>query len=459
MQMNRVTNRVWIMVLFIVILVGGLTFFLWEYATEAGEWVTFSGSPHVYNQSNIGCGQVTDRDGVVLLDTLEGRTYASDETLRKATLHWLGDRKSYISAGTIAHYAQEMSGFDLVNGVYSYGGTGGQAELTLSAQIQTVALEAMGDRKGTIAVYNYKTGQILCAVTTPTYDPDNVPDIAADTSGAYEGVYLNRFLQSAYIPGSIFKVVTTAAALDCVDDILDRTFTCTGTYEFGIDKVTCERAHGTLDLKSALAKSCNCCFAQIAQLIGNDNMMHYVEQFGVTKSVTFDGVTSVAGNYDVTDAAPVELAWSCIGQYTDQINPCAYMTFMGAIAGGGQGAQPYLVERITVGGSETYRAKTEKTGKIMSADIAGTLQEYLRNNVVNTYGADNFPDLTVCAKSGTSELGGDQKPNSMFAGFVADEEYPLAFIVVVENGGYGASTCVPILSKVLAECKAVLDGN
>ena len=66
--------------------------------------------------------------------------------------------------------------------------------------------------------------------------------------------------------------------------------------------------------------------------------------------------------------------------------------------------------------------------------------------------------MTVCGKSGTSELGGDQAPNAMFAGFVMDEAYPLAFIAVVENGGYGSSTCVPILSKVLSACKEVMDG-
>ena len=65
--------------------------------------------------------------------------------------------------------------------------------------------------------------------------------------------------------------------------------------------------------------------------------------------------------------------------------------------------------------------------------------------------------MTVCAKSGTGEVGEEKKPNATFAGFVADEEYPLAFIVVVEGGGYGSSTCVPILSKVLSVCKRVLD--
>ena len=82
----------------------------------------------------------------------------------------------------------------------------------------------------------------------------------------------------------------------------------------------------------------------------------------------------------------------------------------------------------------------------------------MRNNVKTVYGDGNFGGLPVCAKSGTSQLGGDQKSNAMFAGFVDSEQYPLAFIVVVENGGYGSHTCVPVISKVLSACKAVMDG-
>lgn len=457
--MNRVTRRASAVLLLVIALVGGLCFFVFEYFTQADQWVVSTGSPHIYNSTNIGCGQVYDRNGTLLLDITASRTYAADKTVRLATLHWLGDRRGSISAPAIAHYAKEMTGYNLVNGLYSYSGDAGAAVLTLSAKVQSVALEAMADRKGTVAVYNYKTGEILCAVTTPTYDPDNIPDIEGDTTGAYEGVYLNRFVQSAYIPGSIFKVVTTAAALDCVDDILDKTFTCTGVYEYGIDRVTCERAHGKLTLKEALARSCNCSFAQIAALVGADNLEKYVEQFGVVKPLEFDGVTTVSGHYDLSKAAQVEVAWSAIGQYTDQINPCRYMSFMGAIAGGGKAALPHIVSHVTIGGEITYEAEPVMSDRIMSAEVAQTLREYLRNNVVSIYGADKFPKMTVCGKSGTSQLGGNQEPNAMFAGFVTDEEYPLAFIAVVENGGYGSSTCVPILSKVLSACKEELDAR
>ena len=178
--MNRVTKRTWLMSLFILVLLGGLLMFLWEYATQSRQWVVFSGSPHVYNNSNIGCGTITDRSGEVLLDLTENRTYASDAATRKSTLHWLGDRKGYISAAAVSSYAAEMVGFDPVSGVYDASGEGGRAWLTLSARVQNAALEAMAGRKGTIAVYNYKTGEILCALTTPTFDPDNVCPISRE---------------------------------------------------------------------------------------------------------------------------------------------------------------------------------------------------------------------------------------------------------------------------------------
>ena len=237
--MNRISKRASALILFVLVLAVGLVMFLYEYVTQADRWVISAGSPHVYNSNNIGCGTIVDRDGVMLLDLTASRKYSDDPAVRRSVLHWLGDRNGNISAPAVTNYAKEMVGYSFVDGLYSYEGADGQAVLTLSSKIQSVALNAMGDRKGTIAVYNYQTGEILCALSSPNYDPDDVPDIAGDTTGAYTGVYLNRFTQSAYVPGSIFKVVTTAAALDCVPDILDRTFTCTGLYEYGKDDVTC----------------------------------------------------------------------------------------------------------------------------------------------------------------------------------------------------------------------------
>lgn len=454
--MNRIAGRAVITFLLALALIAGFSFFVAEFVTQSDTWVVSSGSPHIYSGDNINCGVVVDRDNVLLADMRDTRVYSTSEALRKSTVHWLGDRYGNISAPAISHYAQQIAGFDLVSGVYSYGDASGVVRLTLSGKVQQAALEALGDRKGTVAVYNYKTGQLLGAVTTPTYDPDNVPDISQDTTGAYEGVYVNRFIQSAYIPGSIFKIVTLAAALETIPDIQDRSFSCTGSYEVQGEKITCEVTHGQQSLKNAFSNSCNCAFAQIAIELGSEKLAEFTKKFGITEPVTFDGITSAAGSFEAA-SAPVNVAWSGVGQYNDLINPCAYLTFMSAVAGSGQRVNPYLVERITVGSTQTYQAEVTTGEKILSDKTVQVLQEYLRNNVASRYGDGNFPGLSVCAKTGTAQVGGGQKPNAMLAGFCADEQYPLAFIVCVENAGYGSTVCIPVAAKVLAACKEVLD--
>lgn len=455
--MNRVAARSGIVFLLILILLAGIFFFVFEYVTQAQEWVVFPGSPHLYNGKNIGCGIVKDRDGELLLDLRDSRSYADAEELRAATVHWLGDRSGSVSAPALSAYAAQLAGFDMLHGTYSYGNTGGTAQLTLSASVQMAALEALGDRKGTVGVYNYKTGELLCAVTTPTFDPDNVPVISEDNADLYEGMYINRFVQSRYTPGSIFKIVTLAAALESISDIQQQEFTCIGSYQIGADTVVCTGKHGKQNLKQAFCNSCNCAFAQIAQQLGQETLERYVAQFGITQSISFDGITTVAGNYDLENASQVQVAWSGIGQYTDLVNPCAYMTFVGAIAAEGKGVMPYVVKQISSDGISSYSAKVQKGSRLLSAATAETIREYMGYTVTEKYGAEHFPGMTVCAKTGTAEVGGDKKPNALFTGFVTDEAYPLAFIAIVEDGGYGREICIPIMAKVLQACKQTLD--
>ena len=451
--MNRIAGRAGITMLIAVVLLIGFAFFLGEYFMQADEWAVFPGSPHVYNGSNIGCGVTTDRDGVLLLDLSGDRTYSADALLRKATVHWVGDRRGSVSAPALSHYAAEFAGYNVLSGLYSYRGTGGTAKLTLSAKVQAAAQEAMKKYRGTVAVYNYKTGELLCAVTTPNYDPDNPPQIDEGDPGEYEGLYVNRFTQSLYIPGSIFKIVTLAAALEKLPDAEQMSFRCEGSYTIGGDAITCESVHGNQSLKEAFCNSCNCAFAQLVEMLGKENLQRYVEQFGVIEQVRFDGITTAAGKFEGGTASNYHAAWSGIGQYTDQINPCGFLRFVGAVAAGGKGVDPYLVDSITVDGIKTYDAKTVKGDRILSESTAQILGSYMRNNVQTKYGDKNFPGLHVCAKTGTGEVGGGKKPNAMLVGFVEDEQYPYAFVVAVEDGGYGAKVCIPIISRVLAACK------
>lgn len=450
--MNRVASRAYIVFVLVLALLAGSALFGVDYGMHAKDWVMTSGSPHIYENNRIDQGVITDRDDTLLLSLVDRRVYSSDLAIRKSTMHWVGDRSGNVGSGILKNYASQIVGFDALSGTYRYGDTAGQMRLTLNAQVQAAALQAMGNYKGTVAVVNYKTGEIVSSVTTPTYDPDNAPDIATDASGAYEGVYMNRFLRSAYTPGSVFKIVTLAAALECMPEVLDERFTCTGALEFGPDKVTCERVHGDQSLKDAFCNSCNCVFGQLAIRVGRDRMTKYVRQFGLLDSIAFDGLTTVTGQYDVSGAVDQELAWSGVGQYTDLINPCVFLRFVGAVGNGGVSVDPYVVQDITVGRNKTYEAEPALERRLMSAKTAETVAQFMGNNVQNKYGADNFPGMAVCAKTGTAEVGINKRPNAMFAGFVSDSELPLAFIACIEDGGYGAQICIPVMSRVLAAC-------
>jgi len=452
--MNRIASRSLTLLIMVAFLLGGFGFFLFEYFSKGGDWVVHPGSPHIYNGGNIGCGVVTDRDHILLLDMTDGRTYSESAFIRQATVHWVGDRFGSISAPALSYYAKQIAGFDPANGIYSYGQTGGVVKLTLSASMQTAALEALEGRKGTVAVFNYRTGELVCAVTTPTYDPDNVPQFAEDDP-AYDGLYLNRFVQAAYTPGSIFKIVTLAAALEEDPNVVNQTFVCTGSFEIGGEKIVCENAHWEQDLRQAFCNSCNCAFAKLTMDMGGEKLQKYVEAFGVTDPIVFDGITTVAGNFETAGAAPLNAAWSAVGQYLDLVNPCAFLTFVGAVANDGIVTDPYFVDEISVDGKRSYTAQNQPGEQIMTKETAAVLRSFMQNNVSVKYGAENFPGLTVGAKTGTAEVSG-QRPNAMLAGFVENEELPLAFIVCVEDAGYGRTVCIPIAAKVLMVAQKVV---
>ena len=452
--MNDISKRTYFALALAGILLFGLVAFAVRYFLFSDQWVTFAGSPHVYASGVLNTGTVVDRSGVQLLDTDGGRTYAGDSSTRQATVHVLGDRVGNIPPQVLTHYASTLVGYDKLSGTNHSSGEG-ELQLTISAQAQVIALQALGGRKGTVGVYNYRTGEILCAVSSPTFDPDNPPTQVDNASG----LYVYRFFHAAYTPGSIFKLVTAAAALETIPDIESRSFVCTGTTVINGETITCPRAHGEMSFQQAMASSCNCTFARIAGEVGPGKLTQAAERIGVNASFTVDGLYTKSGNFHLENAEENDVAWAGVGQYTDLVNPYQFLRFMGAVANGGSGAEPYLVYQAKSNGAIKYRAKTAMTGELVSAQIASRLQEMMRYNVEAIYGAWNFPaNVKVCAKSGTAETGSGNN-TATFAGFVLDDRYPLAFIVVVEEGGAGSSTCAPIAGTVLQACMNVMDGE
>lgn len=451
--MKKISGRTIFTTLLSVLVILGMVLFVAEYFVKAGDWVTFQGSPHVYSGGNISTGSVRDRDGTLLLTNGSGRQYADDEMIRKATIHLLGDNYGYIEAPLINTYADKLIDYNTITGIYNTSETGNVLNLTLSANACVTALNDLGERKGTVGVYNYETGEILCMVSSGTYDPLAMPDMETiESVDYYEGVFLNRFTKATYVPGSIFKLVTAAAAIDNIPDVFDRTFRCEQETIIGGEYVTCEQYHGDISFGTGLVKSCNIVFGELAVELGADTLTKYAEAAGINDSLTFDGTTTAAGNFNLDGANEASLAWAGIGQYTNLINPCQFMTFVGSIANGGQAAAPYVVDSVeTPEGIKVYSADQQMLDQTMSKDTAEKLTEMMREDVVSNYGTYHFPDVYVCAKSGTAEVDGEE-PNAMFAGFIQDTQYPLAFIVIVENAGSGSEVCASIAGDVLAAC-------
>lgn len=449
--MRKIEKRAVLCLIIALALIAGLGLFCFRFVKNASDWAAYPYNRHMYsNSGQLLSGTILDRDGDVLTEVKDGeRVYYPDATVRRATVHAVGDGSGYIGTGALTAFADRLSGYNLITGGYSPLGSGRNLTLTLDAYLNVTAYNAMDGRQGTVGVYNYKTGDILCMVSTPSFDPENPPD----ASSAEDGIYLNRFLSSAQVPGSIFKTVTLTAALENLPDLKGRTFTCTGETTVGGTVITCPKPHGKMDIESAFANSCNGVFGALAAELGGDTMTKYVEQAGLTRRMSVDGIMTAAGHYDVSEADKGQTGWSGVGQYTDTVNPCNMMAYMGAIANGGTAAVPRLILDITTpSGIPTSWQRTEETDTLVQGGTAAQVKEMMKNNVVQTYGTDRFRGLDIGAKSGTAEVGGDKRPNAWFAGFLDDPEHPYAFIVLVENGGGGASVAGEIAATVLQAC-------
>ena len=434
--MKKVKRRAACALLLAAAIIVGMAVFLIRLADDGAAWAMFRANPDVYQNGVLNTGTLTDRNGVLLAQAGDGiYRYADDAAVRTACLHAVGDYAGNIGTGAVTAFASRLAGYSFVNGLYSPDGTGATVELTIDASLQATAYQALWGRKGAVLVCNYKTGEILCMVSAPSFDPNGTVDVNA---AGYEGVYLNRCLSSTFPPGSIFKLVTAAAAIENIPDLRERTFTCQGQLEVDGETVVCTGWHGDQLFEDALANSCNCAFAQIALELGGETLAAYAEQFGLTSAQSLNGIPTAAGRFDVADTDRFDLAWSGMGQYNDLVNPYAFLRYICAIAGGGSLREPTLL-----------LGHRGKTTSLLDEGTAQELQQLMNYTAFTAYGSSwRFPGLDICAKTGTAEVG-DGSPHAWFAGFLRNEDHPLAFVVLVENGGGGLDAAGTLAGTVL----------
>ncbi len=450
--MKKLEKRAFLCLLMAAVLLAGLVFFVVRLELNGAKWSAFYANQHVYTNGVLRVGSVSDRNGRLLLQNdADGMHYSDDSEVRRATYHVIGDRGGNVATAANTAFRSRLIGYDPVFGTTGvFQNTGKDLLLTIDTDLNVAAYRALAGRNGAICVYNWKTGEILVMVSGPSADP------AAENSGAAvpSGTYLNKALSATYPPGSVFKLVTTAAAIEQLEDLNSWTFTCTGSYEIDGEKVTCPYAHGKVDFYGALAKSCNGAYASLAVKLGGSVLNDYTEKLGLTTSYEVDGIQTAAGSFNF-DSSDLNLGWAGIGQFEDQVNPLAMMVYAGAIAGDGKAAKPVLLRgSALLEKGESLLAKDggrARAGSVtlLSAGTARQISDMMRNNVKANYGDGNYPGLSLHAKTGTAEVGKGKSPHSWFVGFSGD----YAFAVCLENSGYGASAAGPAANQVLQAMK------
>ena len=443
-----------ILLLFLVLCV----VFIFKYTSFAENWAFFETNSHIYTGGKLTQpGEITDREGRMLSKTEDGqRVYNKNKDIRKSTIHTVGDHDGFISTGVTNALKDRLVGYSVINGVYTYSGKGNNAILTIDANISVAAMKALGNSAGCVGVCNYKTGEVLCMVSTPTYDIENLEEYERAKKGELGSVFMNRCISSAYTPGSTFKIITSAAAIETLGDAAySKDFMCTyGTVIEG-EKLNCLGKHKTVSLERAFSHSCNAYFSNMALTLGKSTMTKYAEKFGFNETFTIDGIKCARTSYMVKNSRNIDFGWSGIGQHTNLCNPVQYLCMVSAIANGGEYKEPFIVNSITASnGKMLYEAKP-KTVRMIKKDTAEKIADLMDFAVKDNYGKSTFGILDVCGKTGTAEVG-KKMENSLFVGFCKDANLPLAFVVVAEGDENGRKSAMSIANKTLQAAKKEL---
>lgn len=454
--MKMTSRRGFVVLLLVVAVIGGLGFLCFKLAVNGENWATLRANEHLTEDGSfIAAGNITDRNGEILAKTENNeRVYNDSERIRRATLHIVGDTEGYISSGVQTAYKTQLIGYNRITGLHSLikNGRGNDVTLTLDSELCAVAYDKLNGRKGVVAAYNYKKGELLCSVSSGNYDIRNKPseeEINENINGQYDGIYMNRLIDGLYTPGSTFKIITAASAVENKKDISSWEYTCEGETTVDGVKVTCPHRHGKLDFKTAFSNSCNCAFAQLSVDLGEERLTATAKAFGFGESFSFGKVQTEKSRIDLSNAEKGDIAWAGVGQYTTLVNPYHMLTVVGSIANNGTAVLPYAVSSVATPEGRVVEETTAQSREYISSSVANLLKEMMRFTVEDNYGDWRFQGLQMCGKTGTAEISDEETPHSWFVGFSENPACPVAIVVVVENGGWGSSAALPIASSVM----------
>ena len=414
-----------------------------------------------YRLSLIQPGKLLTSDGTVILTAQrEAEGWRSEYPEPQVFCHLTGyNQRTGLQAGLreallgLGRYSRPWQAF-LPGGM-----RGEDVVLTLNAEAQRVATQALRGYRGAVVALDPRDGAVRVLVSAPAYDPQTVT-----TPEAYElfrsdphSAELDRALQGLYTPGSALKALTAAIGLQVSAATPTTQFTCAGTETVGGTRVSCPKVHGKLDLTAALAESCNISFAKLGLLIGPERFRDYVRRFHLLDSADLS-LPSAAGRMSDLSGPRVKqyLAHTAYGQWQTLVTPLAMARLAATLARGGTVIQPYLVAEVrSPSGEVLQRGQGRELGQAVSPatarQVAGMMQSAVEKG---TAGVLRIPGLTVAAKTGTAQKN-QAKPDVWIIAFAPVENPTVALAVVIEGGESGGQTAGPIAREVL---RALLGG-
>lgn len=426
-----------------------------------GRWVSNPHNPRISSgKQSVIMGSVTDRDGTVLAWTDEDgeRRYNNSRDTRLAVSQVVGDSGGKVSTGVETFHAQYMLGFrasvferigDALTGKAQ---RGDDLTLTISERLSRYIGEVFPEgKRGAVVVLNYKTNEVLAMVSMPQFDPTDMDDALSDEQA---GALINRATQGLYPPGSVFKIVTMAAALENLPDLDNFAFDCTGYYPVGNYNVTDQSAHGVQTLTEAFVHSCNTTFAALSQDLGYERLGATAEQMGFNENFLFGDMIVYNSSYPIDNLSAEDLAWSSIGQGRVLTTPMHMALLTAAVANGGVMHEPQLIKRITTAQGGTRKLPSSAEGwRVMPQTVASAVEQAMIRTVKSGTGtrAALGNGYVVAGKTGSAEVSDDKsvEAHAWFVGYITNDNAPYAICVLVENGGSGGGTAAPLARRTL----------
>ncbi|MBM3449710.1 MAG: penicillin-binding protein 2 [Armatimonadetes bacterium] len=352
----------------------------------------------------------------------------------------------------------------------SRGHTGRGVVLSLDRAVQQAAEEALQGRTGAVVAMQPRTGEILAMASSPAFDPNLfAAGISAKNWGRLardpRDVMINRAAAAAYEPGSVFKIVTGAAALHEGVSTPQSRLLCTGSLSLGPWVFRDLAAHGTIDFTTGVAQSCNVMFWQLGRAIGPDRLYVHAKAFGLGDRTGVDLPLEVSGSIPTTEYKrrhwkepwyPGDTLNMSIGQGFVLTTPLQIARMVSAVANGGELLRPRLVRGLMApGGTMSYGFSREVQARVkaspahLAAIRAGMAAVVSRG----TGRAAAIPGLSVAGKTGSAETPRG-RPHAWFAGFAPVEDPQIVVVVLVEHGYRGGLTSSPIARRVIEAWRA-----